>query len=72
MARLSALPQHKLLREMPEKDKLRKAIQFLRDNPEESTTTAARAYGVKNEDTVRKTWLGERKKLVTKKPQWGG
>ncbi|PMD65600.1 uncharacterized protein K444DRAFT_608178 [Hyaloscypha bicolor E] len=51
MARLSNLPKNTLLRNMPEKDKLRKAIQFLKANPEETPATAARAYCVRNKDT---------------------
>jgi hypothetical protein len=39
---------------MLEKDKIREAIQFLRDNLGESLVTAACACNVKNEDTVRK------------------
>jgi hypothetical protein len=35
MARLSNLPNNTLLRDMPEKDKLREAIQFLKENPGE-------------------------------------
>jgi len=54
MARLSNLPKNTLLRDMPERDKLREAIQFLKANPEETPATAARACCVRNEDTVRK------------------
>jgi RNA polymerase-interacting CarD/CdnL/TRCF family regulator len=54
MARLSNLPKNTLLRNMPERDKLREAIQFLKANPEETPTTTARAYCVRNEDIVRK------------------
>jgi hypothetical protein len=63
MARLSNLPKNTLLRNMPEKDKLRKAIQFLKANPEETPATAACAYCIQNEDTVRKVWQRERKKM---------
>jgi hypothetical protein len=72
MARLSNLPNYALLRDMPERDKLRKAIQFLKANPEETPATAARAYCVRNEDTVKKTWQRERKKMGTARVQWGG
>jgi hypothetical protein len=54
MARLSNLPKNTLLRDMPERDKLRKAIQFLKANPEETPATAAHVYYIRNEDTVRK------------------
>ena len=54
MARLSNLPKNTLLRNMPEKDKLCKAIQFLKANPEETPITAVYAYYIRNEDIVRK------------------
>jgi hypothetical protein len=57
---------------MPEKDKLRKAIQFLKENPEESPTTATRACSVQSEDAVRKAWRRERKRIEKGKAQWGG
>jgi hypothetical protein len=72
MARLSNLPKNTLLRDMPERDKLREAIQFLKANPEETPATAARACCVRNEDTVRKAWQRERKKMGTAGSQWGG
>jgi hypothetical protein len=50
---------------MPERDKLRKAIQFLKANPEETPATAVYAYCIRNEDTVKKTWQRERKKMGT-------
>ena len=63
MARLSNLPKNTLLRDMPERDKLREAIQFLKANPEETPATTARACCVQNEDTVKKAWQRERKKM---------
>jgi hypothetical protein len=57
---------------MPEKDKLREAIQFLKANPEETPATAARACCVRNEDIVKKAWQRERKKMGTVSGQWGG
>ena len=56
MARLSNLPKNTLLRNMPEKDKLRKAIQFLKANPEETPATAVYACYVRNKDIIRKAW----------------
>jgi hypothetical protein len=56
MARLQNAPKNVLLRDLPEKDKLHEAIQFLKDNPDESPATAVCTCGVKNEDIVRKTW----------------
>ena len=57
---------------MPERDKLREAIQFLKANLEETPATTARACCVRNEDTVRKAWQRERKKMGTAGGQWGG
>ena len=72
MARLSSLPNNTLLRDMPEKDKLREAIQFLKENPGEPPTTAARACGVKSADAIRKAWRREKKKMERGRIQWGG
>ena len=63
MARLSNLPNNTLLRDMPEKDKLREAIQFLKENPGEPPTTATYACGVKSKDAIRKAWRREKKKI---------
>jgi hypothetical protein len=57
---------------MPERDKLREAIQFLRANPEETPATAARACCVRNENIVRKAWQRERKKMGIASSQWEG
>ena len=54
MARLSNLPKNTLLYNIPERDKLREAIQFLKANPEETPTTTAYTCYIRNEDTVRK------------------
>ena len=54
MARLSNLPNNTLLCDIPERDKLYKAIQFLKANPEETSATAVYAYYVRNEDIVKK------------------
>ena len=55
MARLSSLPKNTLQRDLPEKDKLQLALQFLRQNPNEKPITAARLYNIKNEGTVQRT-----------------
>jgi hypothetical protein len=55
MARLSNLPNYTLLCNMPERDKLRKAIQFLKANPEETPATVVYIYYIRNEDIVKKT-----------------
>jgi hypothetical protein len=48
---------------MPEKDKLREAIQFLKANPEKTPVTMACVYCIRNKDIVRKVWQRERKKI---------
>jgi hypothetical protein len=71
---------------MPEKDKQRDALQWLRCNPDEKPITAARACNVENYQTLKKAWQRERKKLEAlripkklwgqqgkqEKPRWGG
>jgi hypothetical protein len=63
MARLSNLPNYILLCNIPERDKLRKAIQFLKANPEETPATAVYIYYIRNKDIVKKIWQRERKKI---------
>ena len=67
MARLSSLPKNTLQRDLPEKDKLQLALQFLRQNPNKKPITAARLYNIKNKGTVQRTWLREKKGLGKKK-----
>jgi len=54
MARLVTAPKNTLHRDLPAKDKLQLALQFLRKHPKETPTTAARLYKIEKEDTVRK------------------
>jgi hypothetical protein len=37
------------------------ALEWLRENPTEKPSTAARLYHIKQEDSVRKAWLRDRK-----------
>ena len=54
MARLRNAPRNTLLRDLPEKEKMKQAIQWLRENLEETPTAAARACNIKKEDLVKK------------------
>jgi hypothetical protein len=49
MARLVQLSETYTLRNLPDKDKVQLAIQWLIENPDQKPTTAARIYGLKNE-----------------------
>jgi hypothetical protein len=42
MARLCAPPKNTLLRDLPEKDKIKLALEWLHENPDEKPATAAR------------------------------
>jgi hypothetical protein len=52
MARLLNAPTNTLHRDLPEKDKTRLALEWLRDNPSETAYTAARIYHIKNEKSL--------------------
>jgi hypothetical protein len=54
MARLRNAPKNTLLRNLPDQDKIKLAIQWLCDNPDELPSTAARIYKIQKEDSVRK------------------
>ena len=64
MARLAHPPKSTLLHDLPDQDKMKLALEFLRENPHEKPSTAARLYHIVKEDSVRKAWLREK----TKKP----
>ena len=67
MARLRAFPKTTLQRDLPDQDKMKLALEFLRENPHEKPSTAARLYYIVKEDSVRKAWLRERTKKKTVK-----
>jgi hypothetical protein len=54
MARLHALPQNTLQRDLPLKDRMKLALQWLCENPTENPTTAARLYHIEKENSVQK------------------
>ena len=62
MARLSSLPNTTLQSNLPIKNRLALALQFLRENPDEKPATAARLYKIEKEGTVRQAWVRERKR----------
>ena len=72
MARLRNAPKNTLLRDLPSKDKMKQAIQWLRENPDEAPTTAARIYNIKKEKSVIKAWQRERKRIKSDRPKHGG
>jgi hypothetical protein len=68
MARLRNAPKNTLLRDLPDKDKIKLAIQWLYENPDESPTTAARYHNIKNEKTLIKAWQREKKRVKNGRP----
>src|SRR5882672_4456723 len=72
MARLQIPPKNTRLQDLPDHDKLNLAIEWLRENPDEKPTTAARIYGIKKEDTLRKRWRRDKKKRERGLVQYGG
>ena len=52
MARLAHPPKSTLLRDLPDQDKMKLALDFLCENPHEKPSTAVRLYHIKKEDTV--------------------
>ena len=71
MARLRNAPKNTLLRDLPLKDKIKQAIQWLRENLDETPTTAARIYNIQKEKLVQRAWQREKKRIEKGRPQWG-
>jgi hypothetical protein len=67
MARLAQLPRNTLQRNLPEKDKLQQALEFLRENPTEEPTPIARLFNLKKPGTLQKAWIHEQRGLGKKK-----
>jgi hypothetical protein len=59
MARLVHPPKNAHPQNLPTSERMKLALQFLRDNRDEKATTAARTYHL-NEGSVRKAWSRER------------
>jgi len=72
MARLRSLPRDSLQRDLPNRDKIKLALEFLHENPSETPTTAARLFHLEKEDSVRKAWLRARIKGSNKKRKLSG
>ena len=62
MARLNAIPKNTLLRDLPDKDKMQLALQWLQENPTESPTSAARIHCIANVQSVQQAWRREKKR----------
>jgi hypothetical protein len=62
MARLCAPPKNTLLRDLPEKDKIKLALEWLHKNPDEKPATAACVYHIKKENSVQKAWVRARRR----------
>jgi hypothetical protein len=72
MTRLRALPRDTLQRDLPQKDKLQLALQFLRDHPNEKPSAAARIYHIEKEGSVQKAWVREKKRMQDPKKRLSG
>jgi hypothetical protein len=72
MARLVSLPKNTHQRDLPEKDKLRQALEFLRKHPKEEPTPTARLFNVKNAGSLQKAWNREKRRKGLKKKAKGG
>jgi hypothetical protein len=73
MARLHSALNDTLHRDLPAKEKMKLALEWLRGNPTESPTTAARIYHIEKEDSVLRAWNREKKKgLQLGTPTHGG
>ena len=62
MARLCAPPKNTLLRDLSEKDKIKLALEWLHENPDEKPATAARVYHIEKENSVQKAWVRARRR----------
>ena len=60
MAHLSNIPTNTIHSTLPEKDKTRLALEWLRENPSETATTAARIYHIEKPNSLSRTWKRER------------
>jgi hypothetical protein len=72
MARLSSNPQNTHPRDLPDKVKMRQALDWLRKNPTEKPTTAARLHYITNEQSVQQAWRREKKRNERPRKLVGG
>jgi hypothetical protein len=71
IARISSLLQNYDIQKLPNRDRIQLALQFLHDNPTESTSVATKIYHVK-EDSVRTARRREQKRAARPKAQREG
>ncbi|KAN0070339.1 hypothetical protein V8E54_011208 [Elaphomyces granulatus] len=71
MARLNSISKNTLIRDLPDGDKMRLALQAARE-PYRDPTTAARCHGIANEHSVRQTWRREKKRSERRMKLAGG
>jgi hypothetical protein len=62
MARLSSVGESVHPRDLPDKVKMQKALEWLHENPAEKPTTAARLHFITNEQSVQQAWRREKKR----------
>jgi hypothetical protein len=72
MARLNSIPKNTPIRDLPNEDKMRLALQWPRENPTETPTTAARCHAIAKEDSVRQAWRREKKRNERQEKLTGG
>jgi hypothetical protein len=72
MARLVSLPKNTHQRDLPEKDKLWQALEFLCKHLKEEPTPTARLFNVKNAGSLQKAWNREKRRKGLKKKAKGG
>ena len=62
MARLSSVGQNVHIRNQLDNIKMQHALDWLRENPTEKLTTAARLHFITNEQSVQQAWRCEKKR----------
>jgi hypothetical protein len=67
IARLALFPKGIFQRNLPEKNKLRQALEFLRENPIEEPIPTTRLFNLKKPGTLQKAWKHERQRVRKKK-----
>jgi hypothetical protein len=72
MARLHNPPKNTLHQNLPSTDKVELALQWLRANPSQSPTAAARIYHIENEKSLQQKWRREKEKNQRIEPMQRG
>jgi len=68
MARLRNPPKDTLRHNVPDKDKTRLAIEWLRGNPSQTATAAVCIFHIEKEKSLVKRWTWEKEKMQRKEP----